>query len=143
MERIIGAFTLIAVMAGITSGGMGAGLPYIDTEYNRLIRLQNKRPMDRRQHREKMSAGDSGTAIRSRHPPGGNPLSNLRVKRDSNRSGIMFDGVCMISILVVGLATVMGYSPSPTASVIAAFAFFLQAAVLLQYHVQTVLRLSR
>ena len=113
MEWIVGTITLVAVMAAITSGGMGVRLLYIDMEYGRLIRSESERI-------EGASVGHvSGPPVRGRseariherHPPGRKALSDLYMKRDSNRSGVMFDGVCIIAILVAGLATALGFSP--------------------------------
>ena len=107
MEWVVGTITLMAVMAAITSGGMGIRLLYIDAEYGQLIHSKSERI-------EGASAGHvSGPPVKSspetrtheRHPPDTKALSDLYVKRDSNRSSVMFDGVCIIAILVAGLAT--------------------------------------
>ena len=137
MEWVVGTFTLIAVMAAITSGGMGIRLLYIDTEYDRLIRSENERL--------RAARGDGGpvsqpkTVARKQRLPDRTVLLGLHAKK----SGVVFDGICMIGILADGLVTVLGLSPSLDMSAIAAFVLFLDAVVLLQYHVRVVLRLSR
>ena len=150
MEWVVGTITLMAVMAAITSGGMGVRLLYIDMEYGRLIRSESERiegaigqrgsdgyvsgpPMNDRPE----------TPTYERRLPDKKALSDLYAKRDSNRSGVTFDGICIIIILVDGLITALGFSPSLLISAAVTFTFFLEAVVLLQYHMRTVLRLSR
>lgn len=145
MEWVVGTITLIAVMAAITSGGMGIRLLYIDTEYGRIIRSESERITSASAVRVSDPSVKDRPKIHTREqrPPDRKALSDLYVKRNSNRSSIMFDGVCIIAILVAGLATALGFSPSPIMSAAVAFVFFLEAVVLLQYHVRMVLRLSR
>lgn len=150
MEWAIGIITLMAVMAAIISGGMGIRLMYIDTEYGRLIRSERE---------SQTSAGIQSGADETTPKPGadGQPepdtrrqilqdrktLSDLYVKRESNRRGVLFDGACVVAILVDGFATALGASPSLHISAAVAFMFFSEALVLLHYHVQAVLRLSQ
>ena len=127
----------MAVMAAIISGGMGVRLLYIDMEYGRLIRLESERMEEASTRHMSGPPGKDQPEIHAdkRHPPDRKALSDLYVKRDSNRSGIKIDGVCIIVILVTGLATAPGFSPSLFISTAIAFIFFLEAVVLLQYHV--------
>ena len=147
MEWVVGTFTLMAVMAAITSGGMGIRLLYIDMEYGRLIRSESERISEQR-----ASKGPASEPITKEHTrivapkqrlPDRRALSDLYAKRNANRSGVTFDGICMITILAVGLITALGFSSSLYISAIVTFIFFINAVVLLQYHVLAILHLSR
>ena len=59
---------------------------------------------------------------------------------EANKRGVLVDGICMVVILVVGLATTLGFSSSLLVSAVVSFMCFLSAVGTFHYHAQNVLR---
>ena len=145
MEPAIGVFAVIAVMAGIIAGGIGLRLVHIDSKYKHAIDVMKR---ERPATKDSLRNGEPSTDKPAKDVPEVDgrsqydlhrELSDMRGKMEANKRGVLVDGICMIMILVAGMATALGFSPSLLVSAVVSFTCFLSVAVPFHYHAQDVL----
>ena len=130
MEWHLGIFTLMAVMAAIIGGGTGIRMMYVDGEYRKMIK--SRRRLQLKSVKTKVDMKQRARNAQA--------LADVQGKRNANRRGVLMDGFCIFSILIIGFWAAFGDIKNLSVSIVVVMMLFMMTMVPFYYHAQNVLK---